>query len=110
MFWKKKSEANNLPKPTGIPEVVGRYLIVELKRDPDWVWSLKSVLRPHPENKHLFDVHVFEEAIVNQRGAKIINYDSFQDHPGLMLYEGWFNKSTYQVQVTALTGKPTDSK
>ncbi len=54
-FWKRKREgeeatkARKLPRPTNIPEPVGRYLVVNLGGEPDWVWRLKSVVRPRGE-------------------------------------------------------------
>ncbi|MFH1169496.1 MAG: hypothetical protein V1691_02255, partial [Chloroflexota bacterium] len=72
MFWKKKAtsetpaaaspgaaqapaaqqteKAEKLPGPKEIPEMVGRYVVVNLKKEPDWVWSLRSVQRPRPQS------------------------------------------------------------
>ena len=54
MFWKKGAKTGEtsdkkvekLPGPKGIPEIIGRYLITELKQNPDQVWNFKAVLRP----------------------------------------------------------------
>jgi len=51
MFWKKKDDGSNsekLPSPKEIAEPAGRHLIVNLKQNPDWVWSLRTILRPKP--------------------------------------------------------------
>ena len=45
MLWKKKQmvakadvpKAEKLPGPRGIPELVGKYLVVEMKMEPDLV-------------------------------------------------------------------------
>jgi hypothetical protein len=34
-----------------LPDRVGRYLVTQLKEDPDWVWSPKAALRPKAEEK-----------------------------------------------------------
>jgi hypothetical protein len=34
-----------LPGPKEIPELVGRYMVLEDKKNPDWVWHLKGVVR-----------------------------------------------------------------
>ena len=107
MFWKKKpavekrskAKAEKLPGPRGIPEVVGRHLVTELKQNPDWVWRLKGVVRRRPQGKDRFDFRVFDEAQV--AGTKVIvkNYTSLDEHPDLILYEGWFDKKSGKVQI-----------
>ena len=100
MFWKKQSSAEEkLPGPKDIPDLAGRYIVVGLKKDPDWVWKLKGVVRPHPESKHLFDVRIFDDSEVQQSKFKIKDYHSFDEHPELVLFEGWFNNQTMQAQL-----------
>jgi hypothetical protein len=110
MFWKKKSEGGNLPGPKDIPELVGRHLVVALKQDPDWVWRLKGVVRPHPENKDVNDVRVFDEAGVAKNSFKIKDYDSFNQFPEAVLFEGWFNKKTLQADIKDNRVKEAGSK
>ncbi|UCG63451.1 MAG: hypothetical protein JSW12_12205 [Deltaproteobacteria bacterium] len=46
-FWKKKpatgarSNTEKLHRPQDIPQAVGRDLIVNMHKDPDWIWHLK---------------------------------------------------------------------
>ena len=40
MFWKHREAKEGevkLPGPKDIPELAGRYMVVEDKKDPDWV-------------------------------------------------------------------------
>ena len=107
MFWKKKPatgepskpKAEKLPGPKGIPDLVGRHLVTELKQNPDWVWKLKGVVRPRPESKDAFDVRVFDEAQVAAKKVKVKDYNSLNEHPDLILYQGWFDKKTMKVQI-----------
>lgn len=107
MFWKKKPAAEELskpkveklPGPKGIPELVGRHLVVELKQNPDWVWNLKGVVRPRSDGKDRFDFRVFDEAQVGARKVAVKNYTSLDEHPDLILYQGWFDKKTMKVQI-----------
>lgn len=107
MFWKKKPateepskpKAEKLPGPKGIPDLVGRYLIVELKQNPDWVWNLKGVVRPRSDGKDRFDFRVFSEAQVAAKNVKVKDYTSFDDHLELVLYQGWFDKKSMKVQI-----------
>lgn len=106
-FWQKNREtgaapvpgAVKLPGPKGIPEQVGRYLVIRLGKDPDWVWNLKSLSRPHPEKSELFDVRIFDERHVATKNVILKNYTSLDAHPELILFEGWYNKKTMKAEV-----------
>jgi len=106
-FWGHKDKTGEpssvkvqkLPKPKDIAEPVGRYLIVELGQNPDWVWHLKSVVRPRQEEKDHYDVRVFDEGKVAQMHVTVKDYTSLDGHPELILYEGWFDKRSYKVQI-----------
>ena len=105
-IWKTKTTEDSgktlpekLPKPREIPEPVGRHLVVKLKKDPDWVWSLKAVVRQKAEGKSTFDVRVFDDAQVASHKIIVKNYTSLDAHPDLVLYEGWFDKKTGGVEI-----------
>lgn len=117
MFWKKKEtvqaseevkpsaakvepqKGEKLPGPRDIAEPVGRYLVVQLKQDPDWVWKLKCVLRPHGDKKDDFDFCVFDVAQLPSKNTQIRDYNTFEQCPELALYKGWFNKKTFEVNI-----------
>ena len=101
-FW-KKSENNNaekLPPPKDIPETVGRHLIVKMHKDPDWIWSLKGVVkRRQPDNKTAFDFRVFDDRDAASKRIPVKNYSSLDGHPELILFSGWFDKKTLRVHI-----------
>jgi len=107
MFWKKKPatgepskpKAEKLPGPKGIPDLVGRHLVTELKQNPDWVWRLKGVVRPRSDGKDRFDFRVFDEAQVAAKKVAIKDYNSLNEHPDLILYQGWFDKKSMKVHL-----------
>jgi len=101
MFWKKKpsEEVVKLSGPKDIPELVGRHLVVQFKQNPDWVWKLKGVVRPRSDGKDRFDFRVFDEAQVAGRKVIVKDYNSLNEHPDLILYQGWFNKRSNEVQI-----------
>jgi hypothetical protein len=107
-FWKKKSataepsqtKQEKLPKPKDIPEPVGRYLVVDLGKDPDWVWQLRSVVRAQ-EEKSRYDVRVFEESQTRSKGVRVQDYTSFDEHPELILFEGWYDKKSNRAYMEA---------
>lgn len=95
-----KPKAEKLPGPREIPELVGRYLVVAKKREPDWVWRLKAVVRKNPgRGKKVLDVRVFDEAQAAQQHVKVKDWTTFDEHPDLILYEGWFDKDTMQAEL-----------
>jgi hypothetical protein len=64
MFWNPKPTKEGkmkLPGPKEVPEWAGRYMVVQEKKDPDWVWKLKGVVRPASKNK-TFYCRVFGES------------------------------------------------
>jgi hypothetical protein len=96
MFWRRKEIKEGevkLPRPTDIPELVGRHMVVEEKKDPDWVWRLKAIVRPTGKKK-AFYCRVFDGAEVARVGVKIKDWTSLDDHPDLVLWEGYFDKET----------------
>jgi hypothetical protein len=103
MFWKfwerektKEGEVR-FPGPKDIHQSVGSYLIVNAKKDPDWVWKLKGVVRP-TEKKTTFHCRVFDEAAAAQAGVKVKDWSSLDEHLDLILWEGYFDKETHKVR------------
>jgi hypothetical protein len=102
-FWKKSSKQvepskdreEKLPKPKDIPEAVGRCLVVDHGKDPDWVWKLKSVVLQHGE-KNRFDVRIFDEIQAGAKGIRVRDYTTLDEYPDLILFEGWYDKKSYQ--------------
>ena len=100
MFWWKKEKGEKLPEPKDIPELVGRYVAGNLHRNPDWVWHLKAVVHRKADNgKHAFDVRVFDPDQAVAESVTVKDYTSLDEHPELILYQGWFDKNTNQVQL-----------
>jgi len=99
LFWKKDGKTQTLPKPTEIPDEVGRYLVVRLRKDPDWVWNLKAVLRPRAETPHVYDVRVYSDAAVRSMGLAVRDYHSLDAHPEAVLFEGWGDRKKSIAEV-----------
>jgi hypothetical protein len=106
MFWQKKNtttpikeNAVKLPGPREIPEPIGRFLIVDKKRDSDKTWSLKSVIRPRSDNNQSYDFRVFNDAQAGAAKIRVRDFTSLDEYPDLILYQGWYNKKTYEVHL-----------
>jgi hypothetical protein len=112
-FWQKNQtpaapsggKTQKLSKPSDLPLEIGRHLVVDQGLDPDWVWSLKCVKRPMENSKSTFHVRIFSSATVMQHGVKIKDYTSLDDHMDLVIFAGWYDKETRQVQVERLIRK-----
>jgi hypothetical protein len=93
-----------LPKPKDLPDRIGIHLVTQLKQDPDWVWTLKGVVRPTTE-KHNFEIRIFdpEEAFLSD--IIVTDFNALEDFPELILFEGYFNKNTGWVDIKRTADK-----
>ena len=104
-FWKSDAQGDSpagkedhrLSGPKELPDTVGRYLVVKMHKDPDWVWNLKAVVRHREESKSLFDVRIFDDIKTRANQVKVKDYHSFDEHPEEILFEGTFDKKTQKV-------------
>lgn len=104
-FWNKLfGNENGLPGPKGIPDSVGRHLVTVLKKNPDWVWKLMAVVRSQEGKKGCFDVRVYESAQAITANVKVRDFLSLDNHPELILFEGWFDKNNHKADLTEKKG------
>jgi len=113
-FWKKGPapaqplNAQRLRKPQVLPQAVGRELIVQLGKNPDWVWTLKSVVHKSPRGKHRYNVRVFDQAQAAGKGITVADYTTLEDHPELILFEGWYDRKSWKARIKEMV-KPEES-
>ena len=96
MFWRRKPVKEGevkLPRPKEMPGPVGSYMVVQMQKNPGWVWKLKAVLRP-TEKKKAFYCRVFDVNQTVNAKVKVENWTSLDGHPELVLWEGYFDKET----------------
>ena len=111
MFWKRKEIKEGevkLPGPKGIPDMAGRHMVVEEKKDPNWVWKLKGVVYPAGKKK-AFYCRVFDEAQVAQADVKVKDWTSLDEHPDLILWEGYCDKETNTARREKFVNPSTSS-
>lgn len=106
-FWKKinaKQGAGNastkMPAPKQLPQQVGGNLVIKKKLDPDWVWSLRCVVRRYPDRKSQFDFRVFDPVAAKQKGIHVVNFNSLDAYPEMILYRGFYNKYVPEAYFT----------
>jgi hypothetical protein len=75
-------------KPRGLPQEIGRHLVVEKSYDPDWVWSLKYVRKREGNSKSVFNFRIFDPQEAAQNNVNIKDYESLTPHTSLVLFEG----------------------
>lgn len=107
-FWNRKKDslgADGPPKkklagPKEIPTQIGQHLVTVEKMDPDQVWSLQCVMRPHPDSKSMADFRVFNPRQASMHSVAVVDYNALDSHPELVLFHGWFDKhaSRYKIQ------------
>jgi hypothetical protein len=106
-FWIKPEAAggqagnknHKLAKPQDLPEAVGRKMVVSLKIDPDVVWALKYVSRPFEDQRGVFEFRLFNPENAIQSGVVVKNWQSLDDRPDLILYEGRYSKYAREVDL-----------
>lgn len=103
-FWQNNAATTaegktKLPRPKGLPEIIGRYLVVDKGMDPDHVWELKAVMRPNQESSSRKDVRIYNPIATNNSGITIHNYDSFEVYKEMILFEGWYDKKSNQLEI-----------
>lgn len=98
-FWKRKKTDGGLENapaklrgPKALPQQIGGYLVIHEKLDPDWVWSLKCVVRRYPERRSQYDFRVYDPDQVRRVGLNVANFHSLDDHADLILFQGNYNK------------------
>ncbi|HCY84361.1 MAG TPA: hypothetical protein DHV36_04415 [Desulfobacteraceae bacterium] len=108
MHWKSwVREATNtifkLDQPKELPSQVGRHLVVDLKHDPDWVWSLRMVSIPREKTNAVIDFRIFDPEKVRGQNLKAGDYHALDGHPEAVFFEGWYDRNTWEMVVTPVS-------
>ncbi len=106
-FWQKeKQQAKSsktgeikLAKPRDLPQQIGMYLVTQLKLDPDWVWNLKCVMRSLADQKNVFGIRIFNPETGAAKSVTVVNFNTLDAHPELILFSGTFDKKTGKFQL-----------
>jgi hypothetical protein len=103
-FWQKEDQGGEkkLPRPKDLPQEVGRHLVVSEGYDPDWVWSLKSVVKPRENSRTTMDIRIFSEEAASQKALAVKDYHSLDRHPDLVLFAGWYDRESRTVKMDNL--------
>ena len=103
-FWKRDPKAANGKKarshrPKELSDRVGIYLVTQMKEDPDWVWSLKSVSRTRENNRDQHDIRIFDPREARENQIEVEDFSSLDAHPHLILFSGMINNNAGTVEL-----------
>jgi len=107
MIWGKKTEVEKLPGPGGIPGLAQNFLITEGKMDSDLVRILKAVVKSRPGEKKAFNIRIFDDSEAGAKKIRVKDYDSLNEYPDLIIYEGWFSEAAKQVELEEKKSMPS---
>jgi len=93
----KKSE--KLPGPKFLPDILNNYLIKQMQKEPGWLRGLSAVMRPRPGTEKGVEVRVFSDSEAATSNVKVKNYNTLDQYPKLILFEGWFDKESKKVEL-----------
>lgn len=93
------AKTEKLPGPKEIPGPVQNHLTNERKIDPDLVRLFKAVVKKRQEGKKAFDIRIFDDADAAANKIQVKDYTSLDDHSHLILYDGWFDEASKQVEL-----------
>jgi hypothetical protein len=103
-FW-KRNEKNAAGKrarshrPRELSDRIGIYLVTQMKEDPDWVWSLRSVSRPRENNRDVHDIRIYDPRAARENQIEVEDFASLDGHPQLVLFRGLVNKNAGTVEL-----------
>lgn len=92
-------KVEKLPGPKEIPEIVAKHLTDQMKMTPMYVQFLKALMYPDSRSKDAFKIRIFDESETEVKKIRVQNYVTLDQYPDLILYEGWFDKKTKQVEL-----------
>jgi len=92
----------DLLKPQNAPEPIVKYLITNLKLNTSWAYNLKSVMKPS-QGSGLMDFRLYSDADVRSKNLKIKDFDTFNNYPAMLLFEGNYDPKTQNIQITKKT-------
>lgn len=106
-FWQAKITESSaaikgvkkLSRPKELPYEVGRHLVVVDGYSPDWVWQLKSVLKPRDISHNVFDFRIFSPESATESNVSVKDYHTLDRYPELIIFTGWVDRETGKVQI-----------
>lgn len=94
---KEKSEKLSGPRQLSGP--VNKVLVGQYKIPSEMADLLKMVVVNRAGGEDIMDYRVFDPAEAEAKDLTVRNYHSLDDHPEMILHEGWFEKDSKKVEL-----------
>ena len=98
-FWSQRKERHLRPKE--LSDLVGIHMVTKLNLDPDWVWSLRAVERPHEDHLYVYDFRIFDPQVARSKQVEVANYATLDNYPEMVVFSGTIDKAGNTVQFIA---------
>lgn len=100
-FWeiKKSNSLNELSKPKELPSRLGKHMVVNLKYDPDWVWTLKIVTLSVAGQGSKVHFRLFDPESTRLQGLIVRDFNTLNGYPDMIAFNGWYNKDTWGIEM-----------
>jgi len=67
--------------------------------DPDLVKLLRAVIYKKDIKESILNIRIFDESEAVAKKLKVKDYNYLDEHPDLIIYEGWFDEKSKQVKL-----------
>ena len=103
MFGKKseasKPKAKKLPGPDDVPPAVWGRLVSDFGKQLEWIqWNLRIVTCPREGSENICDFRCYDLAEATEKKINVRDYLSLDEHPELILYEGWMDTKARRAE------------
>ena len=100
MFGKKKTEMGPVKVDGTLSRKIGNEWGKIAMPGNHWVNYL-AVKRPRPDDQDIVDVRIFDEFRASEKKVKVLDYASLDEHPDLILLEGWIDNKSKTSDIKA---------
>jgi hypothetical protein len=99
MHKESVKQVEKLRGPQVIPDLVQKYLVAQMKMDPELVKLLKAVMRKSTSQERALSIRVFDESEALAKKVLVKDYTSLDEHTDLIIYEGWADLESKRVEL-----------
>jgi hypothetical protein len=96
----ESSKAVKLPGPRPIQGLIEKYITATYKIDDSIVRLFKMVVRKRPNTEKALDCRIYDPQEAEASEVQVKDYTSLDGHTDLILYDGWFDEESKQVELT----------
>jgi hypothetical protein len=110
MFFKskdKEQKGHKLAGPRDLPQLVIKHLESSRIVDTATIPFLKSVSKSSENGNGHFSIRLFDPADAESRHISVLNYDTLNEKPEVVIAEGWYDEAAKKVELEVKKALPT---